>query len=422
MLNPITHSQLSRRNRGVTLTEVLIAMGILAVGLLGAAAMFPVGSYYMQKGEIADRGSAIARAAFSDLVARGELSPQNWYMYTPGGVYVPMSDFMANWMAANANPTTGQYDQAKLNAEAGFIYLIDPYGIASAAAGTSLNWGELTYAPVARRWGTPLPTNNGSPWAPFAYPADGGNHWPIRRLCTSSALVNGTPVESLAATLYRSGDDVSFSIPDEDDQPSQQLLALGQADLDNDGQPDPLARQSKGDYSWMAMVAPTQNAAQLAVGLDPSAYYYDVSVVVFYKRTPRLLDSTESLVAGAIVSTGTSGGEIFLDSDSITDAYEDFKTGQWVLVTAPHPSSTDAKPLLFSQWYRVLTIADEPDDLDYPPGASNAVTFDNKNTQRLVGLRGPDWPWPAGTEVRVGLFPGAVAVHTKTMRLDGKAL
>src|SRR5262245_44537775 len=69
------------RNRlGISLTEVLIAMGILTVGLLGVAAIFPVAGSFMQKGDIADRGSAIAQAAFNDALARGELDPQNWLM------------------------------------------------------------------------------------------------------------------------------------------------------------------------------------------------------------------------------------------------------------------------------------------------------------------------------------------------------
>ena len=56
---------------GISLTEVLIAMGILTVGLLGVAAIFPVASFYMQKGEVADRGSAIAQAAFNEVVTGG---------------------------------------------------------------------------------------------------------------------------------------------------------------------------------------------------------------------------------------------------------------------------------------------------------------------------------------------------------------
>ena len=42
-----------RRNpksrRGISLTEVLIAMGIMTVGLLGVASVFPVGGWYMQR-------------------------------------------------------------------------------------------------------------------------------------------------------------------------------------------------------------------------------------------------------------------------------------------------------------------------------------------------------------------------------------
>ena len=62
------------RLAGISLTEVLIAMGILTVGLLGVAAIFPVASFYMQKGDVADRGSAIAQAAFNEVVRpRGTL-------------------------------------------------------------------------------------------------------------------------------------------------------------------------------------------------------------------------------------------------------------------------------------------------------------------------------------------------------------
>ena len=75
VLTPCPRSLGPRSARAITLTEVLISLGILTIGLLGVAALFPVGSYYMQKGEIADRGSAIAQAAFNDLIARGMLNP-----------------------------------------------------------------------------------------------------------------------------------------------------------------------------------------------------------------------------------------------------------------------------------------------------------------------------------------------------------
>src|SRR4051794_2306505 len=68
---------------GISLTEVLIAMGIMTVGLLGVASVFPVGGWYMQKAEIADRGSAIAQSVMSDLIARGMLNPSAWFLQVP---------------------------------------------------------------------------------------------------------------------------------------------------------------------------------------------------------------------------------------------------------------------------------------------------------------------------------------------------
>ena len=58
-------------------------MGILTLGLLGVAAVFPVGSFYMQKAEISDSGSAIAQSVMNDIVARGMLNPGAWYVMMP---------------------------------------------------------------------------------------------------------------------------------------------------------------------------------------------------------------------------------------------------------------------------------------------------------------------------------------------------
>src|SRR6476660_6965417 len=69
--------------RGLSLTEVLISMGILTLGLLGVASVFPVGSYYVQKAEISDKASAIAQSVMSDIMARGMLNPWAWYVMVP---------------------------------------------------------------------------------------------------------------------------------------------------------------------------------------------------------------------------------------------------------------------------------------------------------------------------------------------------
>ena len=42
--------------------------------------------------------------------------------------------------------------------------------------------------------------------------------------------------------------------------------------------------QAHGDYTWMVTVPPTSAEARDALATDPSAFKYEVSVVVFYKR------------------------------------------------------------------------------------------------------------------------------------------
>ena len=68
-------------HKGVTLIEVLLAMGILTVGLLGVAALFTVGASYMRQGEIQDRARVVAEEAFNDIIAYRMLDTPRWIMY-----------------------------------------------------------------------------------------------------------------------------------------------------------------------------------------------------------------------------------------------------------------------------------------------------------------------------------------------------
>ena len=58
-----------------------------------------------------------------------------------------------------------------------------------------------------------------------------------------------------------------------------------------------------------------------------------------------------------------------------------------------------------------------------------AMPVDETVPRRIVALRGPNWPWePADdmtidteleNDLRIGIFPGAVAVHTRSLRMEG---
>ena len=135
------------RRLGISLTEVLIAMGILTLGLLGVAAIFPVGGYYMQKATIADNGSAIAQAVMNDIVARGMLNPRTWRVMTPvrdrtafrADVLFPSDTrrIMASSLA-RLGPTLGEAifqpaamsDRTLIVKQFGSAFVIDPIGVA----------------------------------------------------------------------------------------------------------------------------------------------------------------------------------------------------------------------------------------------------------------------------------------------------
>jgi hypothetical protein len=179
---------------------------------------------------------------------------------------------------------------------------------------------------------------------------------------------------------------------------------------------------------------------------SPESHAYDVSVVVFYKR-PLPADAvslasttngrndflanvgrSERAVTARVLSTGLNGGELLLERlpGESTDPFDDLRTSQWIMLCGPHPNSNvtstnppRGEPRFALNWYQVVTIDREG------VGVQNFKPA----TQRLVTVRGPQWPWtPAANgpwdsnyvsnNLCVSICRGAVAVHSKTIRLE----
>lgn len=92
---PVSSSPVSRRVRsavfrqGITLLEVLISMGVLAVGLLGLASLLPVARFFMQDGSKYDRSSTLGQQALHYLEARSEfINPDEWYAPAGNGKFL----------------------------------------------------------------------------------------------------------------------------------------------------------------------------------------------------------------------------------------------------------------------------------------------------------------------------------------------
>jgi len=474
----LSHSAFRTPHSAISLTEVLIAMGILTLGLLGVAALFPVGSYYMQKAEVADNASSIARNVMSDVVARGMLNPDNWIAWedrqldTGNPLRVanarqysysrPFAESLRTMLAVMAGNKafTPNYRAQYAAIEFGSAYVIDPLGIASctwrAADGVSAYSNQ--YLPSAGNFpatGYAISGDNGpsAAWRPWVRPSAYSEGWPVRRVSFPQSSTGPLTIAT-ANRLFSSRDDAAVELPGGADNPAEMRWQSTLADLSGSGSgaATPLARQSRGDYSWIVTVAPSSDKARDALATDPSAYEYNVSVVVFYKRVvpttdPKdlnqaknvnqdLLRNSERTVTASIVSTGLNGGEVLLTRLATAMPYQDpppspfdsLKVGQWIMLCGPHPASTDLAPRFVLNWYRVLSIQGEDERLDAAGNAAGAG-WDGKE-RRLVSLRGPQWPWqPAepgytydlSNYLCAGIFPGAVAVHTRTMRLEGNS-
>ncbi len=439
--------------RGISLVEVLISMGILSLGLLGVAAIFPVGGYYVQSGDTYDSADAVAQAALADAAARGWLDPKNWVgcersFPTSGPLDrpAPTASMIAAWKRKYVSPFAAllredlarNASQNVLSHLDGSAYAIDPLGVSVGArnlGSVSTQNIEVSNFPASAQSSSFV----SAAWSPWN---SDSRTWPVHRLSLRATDPTGTfpyfPLgQRQAQAICISSDDLALEVPPDAARPIQQRLSAlnGVA----------VQRQSKGEFSWILTVAPSSNIERNALGLDPSAFDYEVSAVVFRGRglpaqPPTNLNDhnanlssirlEERIVSARVINRGVGGGELLLERTPTTvtgepaeDPFNQLKTGRYVMLVGPRPNSTPDAPAVFLAWYRVTAIE--------VPSSNTTIggLTPNPITQRVVSLRGPDWPWFPGTplnltntnvlsnDLRLGIFPGVVAVHTRTMRL-----
>jgi type II secretory pathway pseudopilin PulG len=103
----------AHRRRGITLTEILIAILILGVGLASVATLFPLGLLRLRDASRFSRSSYLAQAAAGDIVSRSLLSDASfaatgYYNTANSGLYSPFIQdtpaFNVDWAVAAAGP------------------------------------------------------------------------------------------------------------------------------------------------------------------------------------------------------------------------------------------------------------------------------------------------------------------------------
>ena len=267
------------RRRGISLLEVLISMFVLAIGLMGVAALIPAGRHEIVEAIKLENAAMVGRGAFRDIQIREYLNPAlnprdldptkypvGWrdvangtgtFGYRPDvirtdGTHVPF---------AYQDPTTTSqtnYDDPNYFSNQVMV-AIDPLGL-TAPAGA---------------YGTSFPRGFGGRKPP-----------PLRRIMPFQPSSNAF---ACFDTIMRGSFDLitNPNTANNDLPPNQQYFNSGT---------NYLRRASDGNYSWIATIV--SDSSKSAVDAEVT-----VSVAVFYKRNLRSRRGLASISANASFNT-----------------------------------------------------------------------------------------------------------------------
>lgn len=130
--------------RGMTLMEVLIACGILVLGLSSIAALLPAAGARLGQANLEDRAATLAANAYTDVVSRKLTSvelftdPAKSLAFGKGLADVPGLGVAGQWFAAPQRPI---FDQ-RIDAERGFLLEDEILFTPAATAATPANQFE----------------------------------------------------------------------------------------------------------------------------------------------------------------------------------------------------------------------------------------------------------------------------------------
>jgi hypothetical protein len=466
----------------VTLLEVLFAITVASVGLLGAIAVFPLALAQARKGRLADTTSAGAQAAVAKFHAESMRRPDHWLYY--------FDDFNNNVHGTAFFPAAGGVTGSSPVATA---FCIDPRffeqnRIANANDGSL--WSYFPAVPDGNSFNSGTNPNNATYWGRMPRltlhsnnPDDDGDGTPNppQNAASRMTFVQADQIFRLEDELlykrppYKMGNDDWARYPDGttkgNEAPAEQLFTQVQTAA---GPPPTFIagrRQEEGRLTWMATLSPravepqhvdhdnNSNTAPVPVGSFLSdkqtniffADTYQLSTVVFYNRSPdlvlslpgsprpltewtaKILGGTQANPAGGFWASGIGGGEVTITTNNPNEhaAYNtaealELKRGDWIALSRRMPVydrvNNVYRELQHLQWYRISDTEETARQVN--------INGDNRY-ERDVTLIGPDWPvdlwhtanntWGSDTfadEIDVIIVTGAVHVYERSIKLD----
>lgn len=364
--------------RGITLMEVLFAIGVVTVGLFGVVALYPVALGLIGQGHVADMSFRLGQDGVRDFEARGMARPDRWLQ--PDGNFAGNGNLVGNPSGTSLS------------------FAIDPRFVARHQGYFS---GDIS-------------TN----YFPYFENSPGSTFQGTPRM--SRITLNGTAATQLmrsaeADGIFTLNDELAFELPDDKLLPPVQQFGMA-----------PARRQSEGSLSWLATLCPI---------IDTSGSIKDrylLSIVVFNRRDPTFSlfddfdndnqydigEGTNERIAAVsqFYGSGLSGGEVELVSAS--DVELELKSNDWLMLMTTMTSLSSGSAVNIFRWYRVL----ETEEDVRPVGSSPTLYY------RDVTLDGGDFPVPPGTSsigvapVTATLVSNVAYVYETTIRLETSGL
>ena len=444
-----------RPHRGLTILEVLIAMGIALFGLIAVMAIVPYAARQAQDGLEMEVTSQVGQRALGDVAVYDLVNPQRWI--TTAGPLPQTAGFFnsfPHFIEPAGNPPYDpnpalrfHHDEAVLidplfygvnPVVSHFPYCYAPQGFIEDGSGVAIPFRDPLVIGGLLPSFTHHLDSNGDPYesiAPF-----------VRRvgLANPGATIPSLLPTAAARAIFETSDDVVI-------RPLNQVevdnaAALGQGGLEKftrleyfEGIDPTLAAPnnvvgirefSEGSTSWLAMVAPENDDRTLwklyiivVKDRDPT-----FSINATNERVARIRGTLRYPADHGFLGGGIKGGTVRLESwgstnalvsaavDPTTAMLKDIaiEPNQWVLLSRfdQFPGQTPAARRRY-QWYRVTDVGNEifpsPADTRAAGGVPAPVP------SRFVTLTGPDWD--PGPDALVFVMNGVEAIYERTIRL-----
>ena len=427
----VRHTNHRRLRRAVTVIEVLFAMGVILIGLMGVAALVPVAGRDAAASLHADIAGRVAAGATAQLNAQGinnltgvvianneaRTADSLSLMVAPAGGSPP-TPFASLASVVGALSSPGVLPNNGLLRAS---YCIDPTMVS-----TVQNIPVVSPPPPPF---SPLPDSNSrNAYQPLRFPYYSEFYDAV---AAPNAAISVNPPGMVFPRMYRIGfgpglgglpfrsamlgqrmadGEVSLglTLPQDDALPASQILRpTTSAGIVG-------ARETLGDFNWIATLTPPVGSGNLyklsVVALSGRPADPVLSTAPYTVTNPYTNPDSEKVVWVAdAVSLGSTTEVLVYGSTAIQD---DIIAGQWVMLSMqPRNGAGVATGPAVHQWYRVVQAAEtETGPFTQPPRGTLTDVW-----RRRVVLDGPTWSFAFGNasvadDTYMTIVDGAIGV------------